>query len=240
MIETATFWKDGPEIATGEHAHRRTSAPRCSSCPPRRTPRRTARSPTPSGCCSGTTRPSSRRTTAAATCGSTTSWANASRRGWPTRPIRKTAPLQDLTWDYPVENGEPSADAVLREINGTGADGKALSGYTALKDDGTTSCGCWIYSGVYADEVNQSMRRKPGQEQDLDRRRVGLGVAGQPAGALQPRLRRPRRQTVERAQEARLVERRGVDRRRRPRLPGDHRTGLRPPRGRPGRRSDRR
>src|SRR5205085_11970985 len=37
-------------------------------------------------------------------------------------------PLQDLTWDYPVdESGEPSADAVLREINGTDADGKAVS-----------------------------------------------------------------------------------------------------------------
>jgi formate dehydrogenase major subunit len=77
-------------------------------------------------------------------------------------------PLQDLTWDYPVdESGEPSADAVLREINGTDEDGKALSGYTALKNDGSTACGCWIYSGVYADEVNQSMRRRPGREQDL-------------------------------------------------------------------------
>ena len=65
--------------------------------------------------------------------------------------------LQDLTWDYPVDDsGEPSADAVLREVNGTGPDGRALSGYTALKADGSTACGCWIYSGVYADEVNQT------------------------------------------------------------------------------------
>jgi formate dehydrogenase major subunit len=80
----------------------------------------------------------------------------------------KDRPLLDLTWDYPVDDaGDPSADAVLREINGTGPDGKALSGYTGLKNDGSTACGCWIYSGVYADEVNQSMRRKPGREQDL-------------------------------------------------------------------------
>jgi formate dehydrogenase major subunit len=75
--------------------------------------------------------------------------------------------VQDLTWDYPVDgSGEPSADSVLREVNGTGPDGRALSAYTALKADGSTACGCWIYTGVYADEVNQSMRRKPGAEQD--------------------------------------------------------------------------
>lgn len=76
-------------------------------------------------------------------------------------------PLLDLTWDYPTHgpDREPSADAVLREINGTGPDGRAVSGYLELKDDGSTSCGCWIYSGVYADEVNQSARRRPGREQ---------------------------------------------------------------------------
>ncbi len=76
-------------------------------------------------------------------------------------------PLLDLTWDYPTHghDQEPSAEAVLREINGTGPDGRAVSGYLELKDDGSTACGCWIYSGVYADEVNQAARRKPGREQ---------------------------------------------------------------------------
>ena len=76
-------------------------------------------------------------------------------------------PVLDLTWDYP-EHGpdrEPSAEAVLREINGTGPDGAALSSYTALADDGSTACGCWIYCGVFADELNQAARRKPGREQ---------------------------------------------------------------------------
>ena len=77
------------------------------------------------------------------------------------------APLRDLAWDYPEEgpDREPSADAVLREINGTGPDGRALSSFTQLTPDGSTSCGCWIYCGVYADEVNQAARRTPGQEQ---------------------------------------------------------------------------
>ena len=32
--------------------------------------------------------------------------------------------------------------------------------------DGSTDGGCWIYSGVYADGVNQAARRKPAREQD--------------------------------------------------------------------------
>jgi formate dehydrogenase major subunit len=78
------------------------------------------------------------------------------------------APIVDLAWDYPTEGplDEPSADAVLREINGHDASGELLSAYTELKDDGSTSCGCWIYCGVYADGVNQSARRKPGSKQN--------------------------------------------------------------------------
>jgi formate dehydrogenase major subunit len=77
-------------------------------------------------------------------------------------------PLLELSWDYPTEGAlaEPSAEAVLAEINGHQADGSPLSGYTALKDDGSTSSGCWIYCGVYADGVNQAARRKPASEQD--------------------------------------------------------------------------
>jgi formate dehydrogenase major subunit len=76
-------------------------------------------------------------------------------------------PLLDLAWDYPTdEKGDVDGSAVLREISGTGPDGKALSAYTELKADGSTACGCWIYCGVYADDVNQARRRKPHWEQD--------------------------------------------------------------------------
>jgi formate dehydrogenase major subunit len=77
-------------------------------------------------------------------------------------------PILDLTWDYPTEGdlAEPSADAVLAEINGFDAEGGHLSSYEQLTDDGSTSCGCWIYCGVYADGVNQAARRKPAAEQD--------------------------------------------------------------------------
>jgi formate dehydrogenase major subunit len=77
-------------------------------------------------------------------------------------------PVLDLTWDYPTggEHAEPNAEAVLAEISGWNADGEMLSAYTQLKDDGSTSCGCWIYCGAYADGVNQTARRKPAKEQN--------------------------------------------------------------------------
>ncbi len=77
-------------------------------------------------------------------------------------------PLLDLTWDYPTHGAiaEPDAEAVLAEINGHDADGNPLSSYEQLADDGSTACGCWIYCGVYADGVNQAARRRPGEEQD--------------------------------------------------------------------------
>ena len=34
-----------------------------------------------------------------------------------------------------------------------------------MKADGSTSGGCWIYTGVYADGVNQAARQRPGSEQ---------------------------------------------------------------------------
>ena len=58
---------------------------------------------------------------------------------------------------------------MLQEINGrhlTGDKaGQPLTSYTEMKADGSTSGGCWIYTGVYADGVNQAARRKPGREQ---------------------------------------------------------------------------
>jgi formate dehydrogenase major subunit len=80
----------------------------------------------------------------------------------------KNRPILDLTWEYPEQGQiqEPSASAVLREISGWDDKGELLAGYKLLKADGSTSCGCWIYSGAYAAGVNQAARRKPHWEQD--------------------------------------------------------------------------
>ena len=80
-------------------------------------------------------------------------------------------PLLDLTWDYPAGEGdeanpgEANPAAVLAEINGyqrTGPQaGQLLSSYTELRADGSTTAGCWIYTGVYAGGVNHAADRVP-------------------------------------------------------------------------------
>jgi formate dehydrogenase major subunit len=67
----------------------------------------------------------------------------------------RDAALRALTWDYELDD----ADAVLREIHGRSRDG-AIKHFGELKNDGSTSCGCWIYSGVY-DGENKALKREP-------------------------------------------------------------------------------
>jgi formate dehydrogenase major subunit len=76
-------------------------------------------------------------------------------------------PIQDLTWAYSTSGQieEPSAEAVLSEINGWDNKGQALASYKLLKADGTTACGCWIYCGVFAEDTNMAARKKPHWEQ---------------------------------------------------------------------------
>lgn len=77
-------------------------------------------------------------------------------------------PVLDLTWSYPTEgpHAEPCAEAVLAEINGYDSRGRMLSSYTELKHDGSTASGCWIYCGCFADGVNLTARRRPAREQN--------------------------------------------------------------------------
>jgi formate dehydrogenase major subunit len=80
---------------------------------------------------------------------------------------KKDRPLLELTWDYIDEKAnaewrikdEPSATLVLKEINGFewpkegGPDalkkGKPIKSFGDLKDDGTTACAAWIYTGAF-------------------------------------------------------------------------------------------
>jgi formate dehydrogenase major subunit len=77
-------------------------------------------------------------------------------------------PVLDLTWDYPTKGSiaEPEAECVLAEINGYDAHGQPLSSYEQLNEDGSTACGCWIYTGVYTNGINQASRRKPAMQQN--------------------------------------------------------------------------
>src|SRR5690625_2402639 len=84
--------------------------------------------------------------------------------------LERDRPLLDLTWDYPTDAaGDPDAEAVLAEINGsylTGQDaGTPLDSFTQMRADGSTAGGCWIYTGVYAGGINHAANRRPGHEQ---------------------------------------------------------------------------
>jgi formate dehydrogenase major subunit len=88
-------------------------------------------------------------------------------------------PILNLTWNYSVPSSPPLAE-VLKEINGKAlADledpatkqqikaGQQLPGFAWLKDDGTTSCGNWIYSGSFTEAGNQTARRDPSDPSGL-------------------------------------------------------------------------
>jgi formate dehydrogenase major subunit len=87
--------------------------------------------------------------------------------------------IQALTWGYSNPTN-PAPEEVLREINGRAlADvmsppdpknpkeppkvlvkaGEQLPGFAMLRDDGSTACGNWIYSGVWSQAGNNAARR---------------------------------------------------------------------------------
>jgi formate dehydrogenase major subunit len=99
-------------------------------------------------------------------------------------------PIQALQWDYEREESEPSSrivdepdvELILKEINGyyiypanqqgeqaeqrvhTLHDAPHIPSFTVLKDDGSTACGSWIYSGVYPEPgKNLAAMRETGE-----------------------------------------------------------------------------
>jgi formate dehydrogenase major subunit len=166
MIESATWWKDGPEIETGEL---RTEENRTEVffLP-------AAAHTEKSGSFTNTQRLLQWHEQAVEPRGDARSdlWftyhlGRRIRAKLASSADEADRPLIDLTWDYPVQGplDDPDADAVLAEINGWDSDRRPLSSYTQLTDDGSTASGCWIYCGVRADGVNQAARRTPGQQQ---------------------------------------------------------------------------
>jgi formate dehydrogenase major subunit len=167
MVESATFWKDGPEIATGEMRTEDVGTEVFFLPGAAHTEKE--------GSFTNTQRLLQWRNKALEPPGDCRSelhfmfhLVRRIREKLAGSTDARDRAILDLTWDYSTQgpHEEPSASEVLREISGfTVADDTAVSGYTDLKGDGSTACGCWIYSGVYADEVNQAARRRPGREQ---------------------------------------------------------------------------
>jgi formate dehydrogenase major subunit len=92
----------------------------------------------------------------------------------------RDAALRALTWAY----ADDDADEVLREIHGwkndergtmndeQGGKGvhrssfiahRSIKNFSELRADGSTTCGCWIYSGVYDGENNANKRDPKGR-----------------------------------------------------------------------------
>jgi formate dehydrogenase major subunit len=79
--------------------------------------------------------------------------------------------FRHMVWDYmadkPEEGSrikdEPDVMKIMREVNGYRvADGKLLGGFSECKDDGSTVCASWIYSGIYpAPDKLRAANRQP-------------------------------------------------------------------------------
>jgi formate dehydrogenase major subunit len=100
----------------------------------------------------------------------------------------RDAALRALTWEY----GDDDASEVLREIHGwrEGRTRLPLKHFGELRADGSTSCGCWIYSGVF-DGSNKANARDAhgryghgwGYAWPLDRRILYNRASARPDGS---------------------------------------------------------
>jgi formate dehydrogenase major subunit len=91
-------------------------------------------------------------------------------------------PILKLAWDY--GEGEVDAHQVAKEINGWAVSdvkdaegavivdaGKLVKNFTQLRDDGSTACGNWLYSGSYNEDGNMMARRD-----NIDTHPAGIGL----------------------------------------------------------------
>jgi formate dehydrogenase major subunit len=82
-------------------------------------------------------------------------------------------PVVNLRWPY-KDIDDPKPEELAREMNGYAVEtvldaadptkvlvekGKQLPGFAVLRDDGSTACGCWIFSGCFTEAGNMMARR---------------------------------------------------------------------------------
>ncbi len=73
-------------------------------------------------------------------------------------------PIMHLTMGY-KDPRKPELDEIAQEVNGRDlTTGKRLATFAALKDDGTTTAGDWIYTGSYPEAGNLARRREGVQD----------------------------------------------------------------------------
>jgi formate dehydrogenase major subunit len=81
--------------------------------------------------------------------------------------------ILNLTWPY-KDPADPQPAEIAKELNGKALEtlmdptdatkvlvekGKQVAGFAQLRDDGSTACGCWIYSGCFNEAGNNMARR---------------------------------------------------------------------------------
>ncbi len=80
-------------------------------------------------------------------------------------------PIMNISWDYRIPS-KPHPDELAKELNGYALEeikdaagniihrkGDLISSFANLKDDGTTSSGCWVYAGSWTEAGNQMANR---------------------------------------------------------------------------------
>ena len=162
-IETAAFWKDAPEVTSGERPS--------STIPTEVFLLPAAVTPEKDGSYTNTQRLIQWHEAAVAPPGDARSEAWFLHALW--KRLRSSiadddspaaAQLRSLSWDFDIDQDtdEPLAESVLREINGFRVEtGTQIGSFDDLRADGSTVCGCWIYAGVMPDrETNRAKSRK--------------------------------------------------------------------------------
>jgi formate dehydrogenase major subunit len=68
--------------------------------------------------------------------------------------------ITKLHWPYEGAHGHPDVHKVAKAMNGYDvATGKQVPNFPALKDDGSTACGNWVYAGTYTEAGNIMAKR---------------------------------------------------------------------------------
>jgi formate dehydrogenase major subunit len=110
------------------------------------------------------------------------------KRLYATSTLPRDQGFRNLSWDfdydagkYPTDTriqGEPDVLKIWREIAGYQTDSRALlAGFGDLKDDGSTTCASWIYSGAYPAENDLKPRSRTPDANNQPGSNLGWGYS---------------------------------------------------------------
>ena len=68
--------------------------------------------------------------------------------------------ITKMNWDYDGTDGQIDIVNVCKELNGYRADGSLVTNFVGLQNDGSTTCGNWLYSGYYNNLENPATKKR--------------------------------------------------------------------------------